>query len=148
MAYGYAANNPLNLEDPLGLDFLGISSKRWATIGLVAGGIALAATGVGLLADAGIIAGASAETIETIAGVTALATGGLATMTDVVPCVSSFSSADGPDSGPVPEPSWAPYPASPVGCSILTRLCSAMWVGTWTPMRTVRISCRAASDRR
>jgi RHS repeat-associated protein len=96
MAYGYAADNPLNLADPLGLDFLGISSQGWATIGLVAGGIALAATGVGLAVDAGIIAGATAETIGTIAGITATS-GGLATMTDVVPCVRSFGSVDGPD---------------------------------------------------
>jgi hypothetical protein len=97
MTYGYAAGNPLNLADPLGLAFLGISSQGWATIGLVAGRIALAATGVGLAVDAGVITAASAETIGTIAGVTSFASGAVATATDVVPCAQSFSSVHGTD---------------------------------------------------
>ena len=100
MAYGYAANNPLNLADPLGLDWynpFSWSGRTWATVGVVAGGIALAATGVGVAVDAGAIAGASAETIGTVAGYTALTSGGVATATDAVPCVESFGSSDGPD---------------------------------------------------
>jgi len=75
--------------DPLGLDFLGISDSGWVTIGLVAGGIALAATGVGLVADAGLFGlELGLPAAQTLAGVAASATV-VSTATDAVPCVKS-----------------------------------------------------------
>lgn len=87
--YGYAGGNPLSNTDPLGLDFLGISDSGWVTIGLVAGGIALAATGVGLVADAGLFGlELGLPAVQTLAGVATGATV-VSTTTDAVPCVRS-----------------------------------------------------------
>jgi RHS repeat-associated protein len=89
--YAYAGGNPITRADPLGLwgwNPLDWTASDWGTVGLVAGGIALAATGVGLIADAGLIGlGAMATATVEVVGMSA---GAVAIATDAVPCVSSF----------------------------------------------------------
>jgi hypothetical protein len=99
----YAANDPLNVLDLLGLDDwynpFTWGSKSWAiaaTAALVIGGVALAFTGVGLIADAAVIAlgtvEVSAATVETVAAVgtaadvIGVATGSVATAFDWGAC--------------------------------------------------------------
>lgn len=99
--YVYVADNPLNAIDPfgeMGLNPMHWSKKDWATVGLVAGGVALAATGVGIGVDLGVIGGALAVegTADAIA-VVGYGAGALATLTDAVPCVQSFGSSGGVD---------------------------------------------------
>ncbi|MDA8439412.1 MAG: RHS repeat-associated core domain-containing protein, partial [Propionibacterium sp.] len=89
--YNYALGNPITGADPTGLwgwNPLDWTAGDWETVGLVAGGVALAATGVRLFVDAGVISlgVASSVTLEWVgagAGVVAVAT-------DAVPCVSSL----------------------------------------------------------
>ncbi|SIS10799.1 RHS repeat-associated core domain-containing protein [Microbacterium sp. RURRCA19A] len=96
-AYLYATNNPLNHLDPLGLaDWWNPGSwdaTTWAVVGgvgLAIGMVALAATGVGLAADAGILALAvgvdAAETIGTVAGITSIAGGAAGVALDGLGC--------------------------------------------------------------
>jgi RHS repeat-associated protein len=54
--YEYAGGDPVNGSDPTGdswWDPFSWSSRTWSTVGLIAGSIGLAATGFGVLADAG-----------------------------------------------------------------------------------------------
>ena len=54
MPYAFVAGDPVNGTDPLGLSWwnpASWSAKTWERVGVVAGGVALAATGVGALAD-------------------------------------------------------------------------------------------------
>ena len=79
--YSYAGDNPLNAIDPLGLTWWNPttwSGKTWDTIAVVAGGVALAATGVGVLADVGIIGAEAGAGLVTAASYTAVG-GGLVT---------------------------------------------------------------------
>ena len=101
--YAYVNDNPLNLIDPLGAwgwNPLHWSKKNWATVGLIAGGVALAATGVGAVADLGIGGGLLAsETFVSTVGYVGFGAGALATATDAVPCFRSFGSSEGVDAG-------------------------------------------------
>ena len=95
-AYQYAGDNPLNEIDPYGLSWWNPTTwtpKTWETIGVVAGGVALAATGVGALADASIIGGESAVALGTFADATAIGAGGLATGIDGFKCVDNDGAA-------------------------------------------------------
>jgi RHS repeat-associated protein len=89
-AYLYTSNNPLNRLDPLGLWGWGDTWALIGGIGLAIGVIALAATGVGLFADAGLLALAvgvdAAETIGTVAAVTSVAGGVLSVGLDGASC--------------------------------------------------------------
>jgi hypothetical protein len=100
-SYAYTGGDPVNEVDPLGLNWwdpFSWTGKTWATIGTVTGGLALAATGVGALADAGVIGGEAAETVGVAAGYVGVTAGGVSTATDLVPCVTSFGGGgiDGP----------------------------------------------------
>ncbi|HEU5271549.1 MAG TPA: RHS repeat-associated core domain-containing protein, partial [Jatrophihabitans sp.] len=101
--YAYVDDNPLNLIDPLGAwgwNPLHWTAKNWATVGLVAGGVALAATGVGVVADLGIGGGLLAsEAFVSTVGYVGFGAGALATATDAVPCFRSFGSSEGVDAG-------------------------------------------------
>jgi len=97
-AYGYAGNSPLNAWDPTGLWLF--SKKTWMTIGLVAVGIAIAATGVGLLAEtivgAGMAVGVSvvsAEALTVGAGYTALGAGAVSLGIDGTYCFGTHDRA-------------------------------------------------------
>ena len=87
--YGYAHNNPLAYTDPTGLWW---SKETWVKIGLGAGMVALAATGVGA-ADAALIAGEAAETISFAAGLTAGVTGSVSVGVDATICAKNGDKA-------------------------------------------------------
>lgn len=93
-AFLYAGNSPLNRLDPLGLWDWGWSSSTWqviGTVGLVVGVVALAATGVGIVADLGILGGAFAaegiaSTIAVAADTTSVIAGSAGVVTDGLAC--------------------------------------------------------------
>jgi len=82
---------------PWGWNPLDWTATDRETVGLVAGGIAMAATGVGLFADAGLIGvGLATETAAYVGA----AAGAVAIVTDAVPCVSSLrDSTQKPNAG-------------------------------------------------
>ncbi|MBS1699280.1 MAG: type IV secretion protein Rhs [Actinobacteria bacterium] len=89
-AYGYAGNNPLNALDPLGLWGWGDTWALVGAIGIGIGVVALAATGVGLIADAGFLTAyvgiTAAETISAVSGVVALSAGTVGVGLDAAAC--------------------------------------------------------------
>jgi hypothetical protein len=82
--------------DPLGLWDWGVFWGVVATVGVVAGGVALAFTGIGLVADAGLLTGLlAAETIEDLsvfAGGMALWSGAVGVASDAAACVGNNDS--------------------------------------------------------
>lgn len=93
--YTYTLDDPVDRTDPLGLCWGPTcwSESTWTKIGLVVGGIALAATGVGLAADVGLL-GVTAETaglVSASASYTATTTGAIATFIDGYQCIRGIS---------------------------------------------------------
>jgi RHS repeat-associated protein len=90
--YSYAGCNPITRTDPTGL----WSSRTWITIGLVLGGVALIATGVGLFGGAAAIGaaiGVSTEAAGFGLAVTAAATRTAAVAIDKPACVDRHDPA-------------------------------------------------------
>lgn len=87
-AYGYAKGNPRNVKDPSGTCWFCISTITKSGIGL--GVVALAASGVGLVADAGLL-GAEATALGSTAAAIGTAAGAGASLADLVPCVTNGS---------------------------------------------------------
>jgi hypothetical protein len=103
--YSYANGDPLDQVDPLGLcgHWYDVacqvgSGATWAyhhpaTVGVVLGGAALAATGVGVIADAGIAAGVGAG--EGLAAGAAEVTGAAAVTSEAAVSSSGWTTAAG-----------------------------------------------------
>ena len=110
-AYLYAGDNPLNVLDPLGESWWNPStwsSQTWntiSTVGIIVGAVALAATGVGAIADGvalGIDAAAgtatalgdTAGTIGTVADITGVVLGTASAVDDGLQCLAKTTETD------------------------------------------------------